>query len=61
MITITIYKKAAYYILQVNIQKAITTLQHAITMNFKYQDMAKTDADFDRIRDDERFQAMVGE
>ena len=56
-----IYKKAACYSLQGAIQKAIETLQHAIALNSRYRDMAKTDSDFDGIRDDERFQAMVGE
>ena len=57
----TIYKKAACYTLQGDIRKAIETLQHAITLNLECREWAKTDADFDRIRDDERFQAVVGE
>ena len=55
------YNKACYYGLRSQIDLAIDTLQHAIALNPKYRDMAKTDSDFDRIRDDERFQAVVGE
>ena len=55
------YNKACCYGLQKNIDLAIATLQQAISLDSKYREMAKTDADFDRIRDDERFQAMVGE
>jgi tetratricopeptide (TPR) repeat protein len=35
-------------------------LQQAINLNpDKYRQMAKTDTDFDRIRDDERFQVLL--
>jgi len=55
------YNKACCYGLQQNIELAIETLQHAISLDSKYRDMAKTDSDFDGIRDDERFQAVIGE
>jgi len=55
------YNKAGCYGLQGKIDLAIETLQHAIVLDSKYRDMAKTDSDFDGIRDDERFQAVIGE
>ena len=55
------YNKACCYSLQQKIELAIDTLQYAITLDSKYRDMAKTDSDFDGIRDDERFQAVIGE
>ncbi len=56
-----IYKKAACYSLQEDIQKTIEILQHAIILYPKYQEMAKTDADFDLIRQDDQFKALIGE
>jgi tetratricopeptide (TPR) repeat protein len=54
------YNKACYYALQGNIEQAIENLQIAIDLNpDKYPEMAKTDSDFDNIRDDERFQALI--
>ncbi|MEL6225323.1 MAG: tetratricopeptide repeat protein, partial [Cyanobacteria bacterium J06627_8] len=38
---------------------AIKALQQAIELDSKYRKMAKTDSDFDSIRDDERFQQML--
>jgi tetratricopeptide (TPR) repeat protein len=55
------YIKACCYGLQEKIDLAIETLQQAITLNFKYQEMAKTDSAFDRIRNDDRFRALIGE
>ncbi len=54
------YNKACYYALQNNIEQAIENLQIAINLNpEKYQKMAKTDRDFDTIRDNERFQKLI--
>jgi len=55
------YDKACCYGLQGKIELAIETLQQAISLDSKYQDMAKTDSDFDGIRNDERFRALIGE
>jgi tetratricopeptide (TPR) repeat protein len=59
--TFAVYKKAACYGLQGDNQKATETLQEAINLDSDYQKRAKTDSDFDRIRDDDRFRALVGE
>lgn len=53
------YNKACCYGLQNQIEVAITSLQQAISLDAKYQEMAKTDSDFDLIRDDPRFQALL--
>ena len=55
------YDKACCYGLQEQIDLAIANPQQAIALHSEYRDMAKTDLDFDRIRDDERFQALIGE
>jgi len=39
---------------------AIASLQRAIELNAKYRERAKTDTDFDGIRDSEQFQALIG-
>ncbi|MBD2430490.1 tetratricopeptide repeat protein [Fischerella sp. FACHB-380] len=53
------YNKACCYALQVNIEQAIENLQKAIILNPECREMAKTDSDFDSIRDDERFQELI--
>ena len=55
------YNKACCYGLQEKIDLAIETLQQAITLDSDCQEMAKTDSDFDRIRKDDRFRALIGE
>jgi len=55
------YGKACCYCLQEKIDLAIETLQQAITLDSDYQEMAKTDSDFDRIRNDDRFRSLIGE
>jgi len=47
--------------LQGHIDLAIETLQHAISLDAENREWAKTDSDFDGIRDDERFRVVVGE
>ncbi|WP_225886970.1 tetratricopeptide repeat protein [Nodosilinea nodulosa] len=54
-----IYKKACCYGLQGNADNALPALQAAIALNPKYRDMAKTDTDFDPIRPNARFQALL--
>ncbi len=53
------YNKACCYGLQNNVELAIENLQRAINLDVKYQDMAKTDKDFEQIRGDERFQSFL--
>ena len=56
------YNKACSYTLQGNIEQAIENLQKAIALNpDEYREMANTDSDFDKIREDERFQALIRE
>jgi tetratricopeptide (TPR) repeat protein len=58
--TTTFYNKACCYALQGNVEQAIENLQQAINLNpDKYREMAKTDSDFDSIREDERFQSLL--
>jgi tetratricopeptide (TPR) repeat protein len=44
-----------------DVDQAIENLQTAINLDAKYREMAKTDADLDRIRNDVRFQMLIGE
>ncbi len=54
------YNKACCYALQGNIDLAIENLEKAINLNpDKYPEMAKTDSDFDSIRQDPRFQTLI--
>jgi tetratricopeptide (TPR) repeat protein len=54
------YNKACCYALQGNVDLAIENLQQAIKLNpDEYREMAKTDSDFDSIREDQRFQALI--
>ncbi len=55
----TYYNKACCYGLQNNVELAIENLQSAINLDVEYQDMAKTDKDFEQIRGDERFQSFL--
>ncbi|MBW4469666.1 MAG: tetratricopeptide repeat protein [Stenomitos rutilans HA7619-LM2] len=54
------YNKACCYGLQKNVDLAIENLQQSIILDSEYWEMAKTDSDFDGIRDDERFRAVIG-
>ncbi|MFQ4143220.1 tetratricopeptide repeat protein [Chlorogloeopsis sp. ULAP02] len=56
------YYKSCCFALQNLIELAIENLQSAINMNpEKYRKIAKTNSDFDSIRGDERFQALIQE
>ena len=54
------YNKACCYALHSQIDQAIHNLEKAINLNpDKYREMAKTDSDFDSMRSDTRFQALI--
>lgn len=55
------YNRACCYGLQSKLDLAIADLKSAIELDAKYRQMAKTDTDFDEIRDDERFQQLLSE
>ena len=54
------YGKASCYAWLGNVDLAIENLQQAINLNpNEYREAAKTDSDFDSIRGDNRFQALI--
>ncbi|MEA5565652.1 TPR end-of-group domain-containing protein, partial [Anabaena sp. UHCC 0399] len=54
------YNKACCYAIENNIEKAIENLQIAINFNpEECREWAKNNSDFDSIRDDERFKALM--
>ena len=54
------YNKACAYSLQKQIELALESLKKAIQLNYeKYREMSKTDSNFDNIRHDPRFQALI--
>ena len=56
------YSKACCYALLGNVELALEHLHFALNLDSeRYQELAKTDSDFDGIRDDARFQAVIGE
>jgi tetratricopeptide (TPR) repeat protein len=55
------YNKACAYALQENIPLAIENLKQAINLDSKYLEMAKTDTDFDKIRNTLSFQSLITE
>ncbi|NJR16132.1 MAG: tetratricopeptide repeat protein, partial [Calothrix sp. CSU_2_0] len=55
------YNRACTYGVLGNIDTAIENLQTAINLNPECREMAKTDTDFDAIRDDGRFQALINQ
>jgi tetratricopeptide (TPR) repeat protein len=57
----SLFNKACCYALQNQIDPALDCLQQAIALNPTYQDMAKTDTDFDLIRESDRFRALIEE
>jgi tetratricopeptide (TPR) repeat protein len=54
------YNKACCYALQGNLVQALENLKQAIQLDsHRYRTLARTDSDFDSIRQDERFQALI--
>jgi tetratricopeptide (TPR) repeat protein len=57
----TFYWKAYYYVVQNQPELAIENLEKAIKLNANYQEIIRTDPDFDLIREDEHFKQLIGE
>jgi tetratricopeptide (TPR) repeat protein len=55
------YNKACCYALQKEVNLALENLETAINLDNQYQQMAKTDTDFDNIRHDSRFQEVLNQ
>ncbi|HEY9607927.1 tetratricopeptide repeat protein [Allocoleopsis sp.] len=53
------YGKAGCAALQGNVELAIKNLKWTVELDSKYREVAKTDANFDAIREDERFQQLI--
>ncbi|TAG69852.1 MAG: tetratricopeptide repeat protein [Oscillatoriales cyanobacterium] len=54
------YNKACIYALQGNVELSVENLRRAIQLEpEEYRELAKTDADFDGIRGDARFQELL--
>ena len=53
------YNKAHCYSSQNQVELAVECLQQAIALDPKCKDWAKTDTDFDLIRESDRFQALI--
>jgi tetratricopeptide (TPR) repeat protein len=53
------YNKSCAYILQGQTKLALESLEKAISLDEQYREMAKTDSDFDTIRNDPAFQALI--
>uniref|UniRef100_UPI00117774EA TPR end-of-group domain-containing protein n=1 Tax=Calothrix rhizosoleniae TaxID=888997 RepID=UPI00117774EA len=53
------YNKARCYVLQNQLDQGLENLSKAIHLNSECGEWAKTDSDFDIIRDDARFVALI--
>lgn len=53
------YNKSCAYTLQSQTKLALESLEKAISLDEQYREMAKTDSDFDTIRNDPAFQALI--
>jgi len=54
-----LYDLACYYSLSGESDKAVDTLERALTLEPRFKDMAKGDPDFEAIRGNERFKSML--
>ncbi|WP_448598176.1 tetratricopeptide repeat protein [Thermoleptolyngbya sp.] len=54
------YNIARCYALMGEVERAVEMLERAIDLDEQYREEAKTDADFDGIREDERFGKVIG-
>jgi tetratricopeptide (TPR) repeat protein len=55
------FNKACSYSLLENVEKVIAALQRAIALDARFGDKAKTNSDFDLVRNDERFKKLLEE
>jgi len=55
------YNKACVHSLKREVKEAIENLQRAIDLDSTLRDFAKTDSDFDNIRQDQQFRALMGQ
>ena len=55
------YNTACVYALMGDVAAACDWLRRSIALDAKYQQMASTDSDFDAIRDNAAFRAVVGD
>jgi tetratricopeptide (TPR) repeat protein len=54
------YRRACIYALQNNVEQAIKNLQYAIELKpNQWRELAKTDSNFEQIREHERFQQLT--
>jgi tetratricopeptide (TPR) repeat protein len=53
------YNKSCAYTLQSQTKLALESLEKAISLDEQYREMAKTDSDFDTIRNDAAFQTLI--
>ncbi|GAB4137417.1 MAG: hypothetical protein Fur0046_11520 [Cyanobacteria bacterium J069] len=53
------YDIARCYALMVKVEWTVKMLQRAIDLDEQYRENAKTDTDFDSLRDDPAFQALL--
>jgi tetratricopeptide (TPR) repeat protein len=53
------YNKSCAYTLQSQTKLALESLEKAISLGEQYREMAKTDSDFDTIRNNPAFQALI--
>lgn len=56
-----VYSSACAYALQREVELSCTWLRRAIQMDLNYLEMARTDTDFDSIRDEPEFQTLLKE
>jgi tetratricopeptide (TPR) repeat protein len=55
------YRMACCYAVWDNVDDAVQALQRAIQLNRECREIAKTDSDFDGIREDERFKKLISD
>jgi tetratricopeptide (TPR) repeat protein len=53
------YNQSCYFALHDELDKTLEYLKKAIELDPKYKELAKTDTDFDNIRQEQRFQSLI--
>jgi tetratricopeptide (TPR) repeat protein len=54
------YKRACYMAIKIEINEALKSLQEAVRLDNTYLESAKSDKEFDNIRNDDRFRKLTG-